>query len=162
MKVLETNIPNTKLISNALPEIEFSDCFSTTNHKDNLQLVSHKVFGTFPKWVSVLIRIRNFGAKYFGLKIEKPADYHNRFETGGYVGFFKIYAIQSDEVILGADDKHLNFRVSILNDGFEQHNIKVTTLVQYNNRLGKRYMAFVKPFHRVVIKAMIKQAYTKP
>lgn len=73
--------------------------------------------------------------------------------------FFQIFSIQENEIILGADDKHLNFRVSIYDSDEKQFNIKVTTLVQYNNRFGKIYMAIIKPLHLPIIKSMIKQAY---
>ena len=61
--------------------------------------------------------------------------------------------------MLGANDKHLNFRVSVYNSNETLFNIKVTTLVEYNNRFGKIYMTIIKPFHHIIVKAMVKQAY---
>lgn len=161
MKVISLAVPDTLLIQNALPKIDFSDCFATTNHKDNLETISKMVFDNTPKWITALLKFRNNLVKPLGLKYEKPADYNTEFKIGGYVGFFKIYTLQENEVILGADDKHLNFRVSILIDQSAIHNIKVTTLVEYNNKMGKWYMAIVAPFHRIVVKYMVKQAYVR-
>ena len=96
-----------------------------------------------------------------GLKTSFPERSGNNFKEGEYVGFFKIYKILENEVILGADDNHLNFRVSIYNSRELQFNIKVTTLVQYHNLKGKAYMFFIKPFHRIVLKSLINQAYLK-
>jgi hypothetical protein len=159
MKVKVETMPKTEGIKCALPKINFTDTFSTTNHLDDLNTVSKLVFGTMPKWVEVLMKLRNTIVKIFGLKAEKPEDFHPDFKIGGYVGFFQIFSIQKNEIMLGADDKHLNFRVSIYNSNDNQFNIKVTTLVQYNNRFGRIYMAIVKPFHHLVVKRMVKQAY---
>lgn len=107
----------------------------------------------------MLLVIRNFAVKFFGLKTTKPSDYNEEFKLGGYIGFFKIYEITENEIILGANDKHLNFRVSILNDHANEYNIKVTTLVLINNSFGKIYMRLIAPFHRIVVSSMVKKAY---
>lgn len=159
MKVKVETAPDTAGVKNALQQIDFTDTFSTTNHIDNLEKVTQLVFGTMPKWVAFLMRLRNTIVKLFGLKTEKPEDFHANFIVGGYIGFFQIFSIQPNEIILGADDKHLNFRVSMYNSKEPQFNIKVTTLVQYNNKFGKYYMAIVKPFHHLVVKIMVKQAF---
>ncbi|PKV53066.1 uncharacterized protein DUF2867 [Aquimarina sp. MAR_2010_214] len=152
-------IPKTEGIKYALPQVNFTDTFSTTNHLDSLKTVSKLVFGTMPKWVEVLMKLRNNIVKVFGLKTEKPEDFHPDFKVGSYVGFFQIFSIQQNEIMLGADDKHLNFRVSVYNSNENLFNIKVTTLVEYNNRFGKIYMFIVKPFHHLIVKRMVKQAY---
>ncbi len=161
MKTKELEIPQTDLIQKALPQLDFSDCFATTNHEDDMESIGRKVFTTFPKWVLFLLRIRKFLVQFLGLNTTMPPGYHKRYEVGGYFSFFKIYEIRESELLLGADDKHLNFRVSILKTQDKQWNIKVSTLVQFNNSLGKYYMAVVAPFHRWVIRSMIKQAYVK-
>lgn len=143
------------------PVIDFVDTFSTTNNSDDLEKVSKLIFDSQPKWVDALFEIRNWIANLLGLKTTIPDDYHTEHTVGGYIGFFKIYSIDKDELIMGADDKHLNFRAVINNENTSQYNIKVTTIVQYNNKMGKVYMTFVKPFHRLVIMAMIKKAYKK-
>lgn len=159
MKVKVETTPKTEGIKTALPKIDFTDTFSTTNHEDNLGRIASLVFATMPKWVQVLMKTRNTIVRIFGLKTEKPADFHADFKVGGYIGFFQIFSIESKEIMLGADDKHLNFRVSIYNSDEEQFNIKMSTLVQYNNLFGRVYMTIIKPFHHIVVKIMVKQAY---
>ena len=158
-KVIEETIPTTSLVNNSLSRIDFSDTFSITNHIDNLQVISHKIFNKVPKWVGALMMIRNGIMKLLNMHLKMPSDYNEEWREGGYVGFFKIFNIQPKEVLLGLDDKHLNFRVSILNSEEKTHNIKVTTLVEYNNKFGRFYMGLVKPFHRIVVKSMIRNAY---
>lgn len=159
MKVKTEIAPETKLIKEALPKIDFTDTFSTTNHQDTLETITHLIFGKEPKWVTLLFKIRNAIVKLFGLKTEMPKDGNTQFKVGSYIGFFQIYNIIENEVLLGADDSHLKFRVSILNSQEKDFNIKVTTLVQYNNTFGKIYMTIIKPFHCLVVKSMIKNAH---
>ncbi len=157
--VIEDQVPETIGITNALSSVDFKDTFATTNHSDSLPKIAMLIFGTIPGWVSVLFKVRNFFAKMIGLQTDPPTNVNTALEVGGYIGFFEIYSIATDEMILGANDTHLKFRVSIHNTKEEQYNIKVTTLVQYTNFTGKAYMFIIAPFHRMVVKRMLRQAY---
>ncbi len=97
--------------------------------------------------------------KVIGLKTYIPEDYNENFKVGGYVKFFKIFSISDNQVILGANDSHLNFRAVVKNDASKYYNIKVITLVEFNNTKGKIYMSIIKPFHRLVVKQMVKNAF---
>lgn len=162
MKVIAEPKPNTKGINESLKRVDFNDTFSTTNHFDSLEIIGKKIFDDFPEWIMALLRLRNFLVKFIGLKVKIPDDYNTEYRVGGYVGYFKIYSIHDNELILGANDSHLCFRVSIFNSHEKNYNIKVTTLVEYQNRKGKFYMWVVAPFHRLVVKRMVKQAWVKP
>ena len=144
-----------------LPKVDFADTFSTTNHIHSMEAIVKKVLNQAPGWVNTLMRLRNRIVKVFGLKTSMPDDYNTEYKVGGYVSFFKIYAIEAQRVILGANDKHLNFRLAIDKTTSPKYNIKVATLVEYNNRFGRVYMAIVKPFHKLVLKSMVRKAYCK-
>jgi hypothetical protein len=158
-KVIEEKIELTDEQKKMLSKIDFVDTFSTTNHINNIEEITNLVFNTTPKWINSLFAIRNKIASLFGLKTEMPNDYNENYKVGGYVKFFKIFSISDNEVILGADDSHLNFRAVINNDKSDSYNIKVITLVEYNNLKGKIYMGIIKPFHRQIVKRMVKNAY---
>lgn len=160
-KVIEERTRLTDKQKVLLSKIDFSDTFSTTNHVNNIEEITNLVFNTTPTWINLLFTIRNKVVGLFGLKTEKPKDYNENFKVGGYVKFFKIFSISDNEVILGADDSHLNFRALVKNDKSDLYNIKVVTLVEYNNTKGKVYMSVIKPFHRQVVKRMVKNAYAE-
>ena len=140
-----------------LSQIDFSDTFSTTNQCHSIVGIGKLIFETYPKWIEVLMNLRNRIMAVFGLKTEMPADYHE----DDYIGFFKIFSQNKQELVLGMDDKHLNFRVCIINTHQVNYNIKVVTLVAYNNAFGRFYMFVIKPFHRLVVKRMVLQAFCK-
>lgn len=158
-KVIEEAVFLSPNAQQLLPQIDFADTFSTTNHVDDIETITRLVFETTPVWVEALFSIRNKIVQFFGLKTERPADYNENFKVGGYVYFFKIYSLSENEVILGADDKHLNFRAVVSKTKDPRYNIKLSTLVQFNNKMGRVYMKIIKPFHRMVLMHMLKQAY---
>jgi Protein of unknown function (DUF2867) len=60
-------------------------------------------------------------------------------------------------VMLGMNDKHLDFRllVDVVNEGGGRQIITASTVVKTHNALGRAYLAFVKPFHKVIVPAMM-------
>jgi len=158
-KVIEENTRLTDNQKKLLTKIDFIDCFSTTNHRDNIEEITNLIFSSTPKWVNSLFVLRNKIVGLFGLKTDILYEDNENFKVGGYINFFKIYSISDVEVILGLDDSHLNFRALINNNSANTYNIKVITLVEYNNIKGKIYMTIIKPFHRLIVKRMVKNAY---
>ncbi|WP_420552415.1 DUF2867 domain-containing protein [Tenacibaculum aiptasiae] len=160
-KVIEEAIILTDRERKSLQKIDFIDTFSTTNHLNNLEEISNMIFNSNPKWIEKLFTIRNKIAGFLGLQNKLPDDYNENFKVGGYVKFFKIFSISENEVILGADDSHLNFRVFLKNENIKNYNIKVITLVELNNLTGKIYMTIVKPFHKLVVKRLVSNAFNE-
>jgi hypothetical protein len=72
---------------------------------------------------------------------------------------FSIRSIEPDELIVGDNDKHLDFRLSIFRsrvNGVEM--ATVSTAVEIHNTVGKIYMVVIKPFHHCITRAMIQRA----
>ena len=157
MKVKAKSAPKTEKIKSAIHIAGFTGTFFIANYLDDLSIIRNLIFETTSKWVGFLMKLRNKVVKLFGLKTEKPEDFYTGFQVGGYIGFFKIFNI--NEIMLEANNKRLNFRESIYNSYETLFNIKVSTLVKYNNRFGEIFMTIVKPFHHIFVKAMVNQAY---
>ena len=149
-----------EVASSLFEKIDFADTYTTTNHENSIEEIAYMAFGTSPKWVQKLMAFRNSIASLFGLKTELPEDAKSEFKVGGYIAFFKIFEIHENEVVLGADDDHLNFRVILSKTSEETENVKCTTLVEYNNKMGKYYMNIIKPGHKYICNLMVKQAYS--
>lgn len=158
-KVRQEHTPPEYLQGRLLEQLDFHDTFATTNHQDSLEEIAHLIFDRPPNWIRGLFAIRNKLVRLVGLKTEIPADYHTDFEVGGYIGFFRIFSISDTELILGADDSHLNFRAVLVNNHQPTFNIKMITLVKFNNSTGRLYMQLIKPFHRLVVKRMVKNGH---
>ena len=143
-KVKEEHIQLIDKWKDLLTNIHFTDTYATTNHVNNIEEITNLVFNTTPKWIETLFEIRNYLVNIIGIKTTVPPNYSTHFKVGGYIKFFKIFEISNDEIILGANDSHLNFRVIVSNDHSKDVNIKLITLVAYNNNIGRIYMALIK------------------
>ncbi|MEM9326449.1 MAG: DUF2867 domain-containing protein [Bacteroidota bacterium] len=126
-------------------------------------------FSAAPSWVVALLGLRNKLASYLGLKASKvPTDRATflqqcAFEKGDEIGLFRVMEKSMDQIILGQDDQHLDFRICIQkikqNEGLV---IEMETRVSFHNAFGRLYFLIVKPFHRLIaprlLKRMIKAA----
>ncbi len=110
--------------------------------------------------------LRNKIASIFGLKTPGEIDDRQqkldnfKCEPGEQLGLFKVFNKTDNEVVLGEDDKHLNFRVSLL---LNKHKIDLTkkeiiisTTVEFNNWFGRLYFLPVRPFHKIIVPTMLK------
>lgn len=122
-----------------------------------------------PKWFEGLFALRHKIASIFKLKTPaaiKSGDdnYRNKWEAGARAGIFKVFSKTETEIILGEDDRHLDLRISLL---LNQHvnssekKVTVSTMVKYNNNLGRIYFFVVKPFHRAIIPVLLKKNFKK-
>ena len=149
------NFPTKSISKNHIERVDYYDAFEMKLLSTNLDAIMlyKGIFSTAPKWVESLMKLRNKVVSIFGLKV--VTDNGERlFEVGKRVGMFYLYYVSEQEVIAGEDDRHLNFRVSVLK---EEERVIVTTLVQYNNGFGKFYMTLIKPFHRLIVQLMMRR-----
>jgi hypothetical protein len=106
-----------------------------------------------PRWVDALVVLRNIIVAPFGLKtsgVERtPRD---------IIGIFPVVSETPVRLVVGFDDKHLDFRVVVdVATASERQSVTATTLVLTHNRLGRTYLKIIMPFHRLVVRAMLRQ-----
>lgn len=159
MKTVREPVTSFDEMKDLLENLEYADTYATTNRENSLEEVANLIFSYAPMWIRSLLKVRNFMVRLAGLKAVVPEGDAPKLKEGGYVGLFKVFCLNTDEIVLGLDDKHLNFRVRIWDNTAEKYNIKVTTLVAYNNWFGRAYMTLIKPFHHLVVRRMVGQAY---
>lgn len=134
----------------------FAITLPATSTRDVLAL-SRCALGHPAPWVSALLAIRDsivrpFGVKTTGeLRTASPAD---------RIDIFRIHSVSENEVIVGEDDCHLDFRASILlrRKRDSQDELIVTTVVHCHNVPGRLYLAIILPFHRLIARAMLDGA----
>lgn len=129
--------------------------------KINITQIGECFISPGPQWVEGLLALRNKIVSVFKLKtgISQKEDNH-LWEIGAQAGIFKVFDKTSTEIILGGDDQHLDFRVSLLIEQDKQYKkVTVTTVVKYHNRLGKCYFFFVKPIHKMIVPMTLKPKF---
>ena len=109
--------------------------------------IFEEMFCNFPKPVDWLMKLRNALVKPIGLQ--------------GGSGFRNLVSERNDEeIVICKDDKHLCFRVSIYcsmpEDGWQD--AAVTTVVKFNNFLGRIYFIGIWVFHKLLVKSLFRKA----
>lgn len=127
------------------------------------ELLARFIFGQQAPWVATLMRLRDALVAGFGLKTSRQLQNPAAFGVGKRVGIFKIYETHAHEILLGEDDKHLDFRLSVLRQtrtgGTENAPyLTLSTVVHCHNRLGRAYIFLIAPFHRLIVQASLRRA----
>ena len=97
----------------------------------------------------------------FGLKTAKQLAAPSADASDKRVGIFKIYAATAQEVFLGENDKHLDFRISVQlrpATAGSTPQLIVSTVVHCHNLLGRSYITLIAPFHRQVVQSGLRRA----
>ncbi len=166
MRIQQVAFPGSSILAQA--PYDYADSFQGTFSNADKQIdtldVGKALFSTAPKWVGTLLALRNKLVSIFGLKTgdgaESPAEAMARFTgaKGERIGLFKVFERTDHEMVLGEDDTHLDFRVSVLLPPADvpEKELILTTTVTYNNAFGKFYFFIVKPFHKLIVPQMMK------
>jgi Protein of unknown function (DUF2867) len=135
---------------------QFSDAFSVLVDDAALDArhAAEKMLGRSPRWIEKLLALRNFLITPFGLK--KPVS--SRTGASDTIGIFPVLSETPSRLVAGLNDKHLDFRVvvDVVTSGHGQR-VTATTLVLTHNLLGRVYLAVIMPFHRLVVRALLRQ-----
>lgn len=135
----------------ALVNADWADCFEieVKGRSMTASQAAVEALGATPRWIDFLMRLRNRIVSLVGLKSAggsvKSGD--------GMIGAFPVVSTTDSEVVLGFDDKHLNFRIIVSVENCENslQRIRATTLVHRNNLAGRLYLLFVTPFHKKIV-----------
>jgi Protein of unknown function (DUF2867) len=113
-----------------------------------------RMMARVPRWVDALLVLRNIIVAPFGLKTSGEA----RRAPRDIIGIFPVVSETPDRLVAGFNDKHLDFRVvvDVATTG-QRQSVTATTLVLTHNWLGRTYLAIIMPFHRLVVRAMLRQ-----
>lgn len=147
-------LPRTSLAADALPRVDYFDAFSADVAQDaTLEEVARRVLGgRTPR----LMRLRDALVRPFGLKASpqgpRPPP---RFLIGERIGLFTLYARTEDELLLGEDDRHLDFRICLRVSAGQA---TLATLVRFRNAWGRLYFFLIRPFHGVLVRRMLRRA----
>ena len=166
-KIMSVPLPPSSVLYAPSIPYDYADSYSAVLSDSSMTATdaAWEFFGQAPRWVGTLMRMRNSLVSLFGLKTgqsQKPVE-RRALVPGQKVGLFRIYSASPTEVILGEDDRHLNFRVSVLVEPGDQgkKNLVVSTVVHYQNGWGQIYFFFVRPFHRIIVPAMFRRMITR-
>lgn len=108
-----------------------------------------------PGFVKVLLTARDSLVSRLGLKTGEsigPVE-ASQIKSGAKIGPLEIGELTANKVIVGMNDTHLDFRMIATIQGSV---LDCTTQVRFNNRFGRVYFTVIKPFHILIVPALLR------
>lgn len=167
MHAVECEVPPGSALSREFIErAYYRDAYRVPLRRRELGVVDvfFAIFAHHPLWMKLLLIVRNKTVALVGLNGSTAAEVlhvniRSRYAVGEKIGRWRIFAVGENEVVAGGDDKHLDFRVSVLKvaDG-DDTSVVVSTVCAVHNLWGKIYLFFVVPLHRYGVRKLMTNA----
>ncbi len=171
MNIKKVELPDISILKTERNKYDYIDSYQIEFYDKRNNITSTEIgksfFANGPQWIDKLFAFRNRIVVIFGLKTtggisdrQKCLDKFNC-EQGDQFGLFKVLSKTNSEVILGENDKHLNFRVSLLQEQIQNRSdtklLTISTTVEFNNWFGRLYFLPVRPFHKLIVPTIMKE-----
>jgi hypothetical protein len=167
MNVVECDVPSASMLSRELIErAYFRDSYRAPLSRRELAIVGifFGIFAHYPPWMKLLLIVRNKVASLAGLDAPTTSEIlhveiKDRYVVGEKIGVWPIFWLSENEVVAGRNNKHLDFRLSVLKvtDG-DRTSVVVSSICTVHNLSGKFYLFFVAPFHRYGVRKLMANA----
>ena len=167
MKVVKCDVPSASMLSRELINCAyFRDSFRASLSRTDLSVtdIFLAVFAHHPLWMKLLLIVRNKAASVAGLDAPTASEIlhvkiRDRYVVGEKIGVWPIFGLSEDEIVAGRNNKHMDFRLSVLKmpDG-DGTSVVVSTICSVHNLAGKLYLFFVVPFHRYGVRKLMVNA----
>jgi hypothetical protein len=167
MSVVECEIPRLSVLDRRFIETAyFRDSYRAPLSRTAASMVDIflAVFAHHPMWMKIALMVRNRIASFCGLDAPTASEIlsvevKSSYRVGDKIGVWPIFSLTETELVAGRDNKHLDFRLSVLKatDG-ETASVIVSTVCVVHNTFGKVYLYFVVPFHKWGVRRLLSNA----
>ena len=141
---------------NVLTDAQFADafCIEIADRELNARRAAERMMAQQPRWAEALLSLRNFLVAPLGLKTSGATPATPR----DMIGIFPVVSETPDRLVAGFNDRHLDFRVVVdVTPPGDVRQVTAITLVLTHNWLGRAYLAIILPFHRMIVRALLRQ-----
>ena len=167
MPIEECDVPALSVLDRRLIEAAFfRDSYRAplTLTQASVVEIFFAVFGHHPLWMKRILIARNHVASFCGLdaaaasEIMKP-EVQSSYTVGDKIGPWPIFSLTQSELVAGRDNKHLDFRLSVLKEtSGEATSAVFSTVCTTHNAFGRVYLFFIIPFHKWGVKRLLSRA----
>jgi hypothetical protein len=167
MSIVECEVPSASVLDRRVIEAAyFRDSYRAPLSRPRASVVEifFGIFGHHPMWMKILLIVRNRIASFCGLDAPTASevmhlDVRSSYSVGAKIGVWPIFTLTETELVAGRNNKHLDFRLSVLKetDG-EIASVVVSTLCTVHNVIGKVYLFFIVPFHKWGVQRLMSRA----
>jgi len=167
MSVVECDVPRHSALGKDLIErADFRDAHRAPLSRSDRSVVEifFAIFAQRPGWMKLMLIARNKAAALAGLEVPTTSEIMNmeqrdRYFIGEKIGPWPIFFLSSDELVAGRDNKHMDFRLSIMkvHDGVRP-SVVVSTLCMVHNKFGQYYLSSIIPIHKFGLRRLMTNA----
>jgi hypothetical protein len=167
MTIVECDIPSLSVLDRRLIEAAYyRDSYRAPLSRTPASVIDifFGIFAHHPMWMKILLIVRNRIASFCGLDAPTASEIidfkiKSSYGVGDKIGVWPIFSLTETELVAGRDNKHLDFRLSVLRvtDG-ETASVIVSTVCVVHNTFGKIYLFFIVPFHKWGARRLISNA----
>jgi hypothetical protein len=152
---LKTYPESTRIYSD-MDRVDYFDSYMTVkNMPDSVSEITRKVLKA-PGWVNALGKLRDLLVKPFGLKTENDIKIEQAEDRE--FDFAPVLYRSEQEIVMGMNDKHLYFRMSVMKVARQNDSqVYLTTVVRFNNLGGRIYFTLIRLFHGLIVRTMLKR-----
>lgn len=143
-KIRTTPLPQTSKLWERFTKGDFIDGYAVTSPLSAQEAL--EIGLALPSWAMTLLKIRN--------RILSPFGFKTRIDKGYVDSIFPLEFEDENEVIVGTDDWHQDFRISVYKS---QGSIHMSTWVHRHNLAGYVYLAVVMPFHILIVRDAMRR-----
>lgn len=148
-KVRAADLPVDSDLHALLGPGDFLDCYRVRSDLPPREAAN--IITDFPDWARVLLIVRRMVTAPFGLSNDGP-------DAADKIGPFPVESETGRELIAGFNDRHLDFRVSVLaENGF----VHLATWVHTHNFGGRFYLSAIMPFHVLIARNALARVARK-
>ena len=149
MRVEAVALPSESALHARRVSGDFLDCYAVASPCPPRRAA--EIITDFPSWARALLVLRRIVTRPFGLDNDGP-------DAADKLGPFPVEHESDREIIAGFDDKHLNFRVSVMQvDGV----VSLATWVAPHHWGGRLYLTAIMPFHIAIARDALRRVAAK-
>lgn len=163
MKARAVPVPPESLLAPLYAGADLADAYAIrlpagTDH--DIEKLARSGFERQAWWIRALTRTRDAVMAPVGVKSSRAVGAAAAARGLPVIGFFPVLSKNPGELVMGAEDRHLDFRLSILlrAGAAGDRELVALTVVRCHNRLGRTYLSAIAPFHRMIAPASLEQA----
>jgi hypothetical protein len=166
MAVLECDVPRESALGKEqIERADYRDAYrvALSDPKQSVIDIFVAIFSHRPGWMNLLLIARNKMAALAGLEVPTTSEIlrvekRDSYRVGEKIGPWPIFFLGPNELIAGRDNKHMDFRLSILKVDGDNPSVVVSTLCFVRNRFGQHYLTAVVPFHKFGLRRLLANA----
>ena len=167
MPIVECEVPPSSVLDRRLVAAAyFRDSYRAPLLSANASVteIFLAIFAHHPRWMKLALILRNRMASLCGLDAPTTSELlhleiKSCYGIGDKIGVWPIFALTENELVAGRDNKHLDFRLSVLKEATGiDGSVVVSTVCTVHNWFGRIYLFFVVPFHRWGVQQLLSRA----